>query len=166
MTGRVSRLAAGVRLTSLLLAVLFALAALADSQRGRVNTDSDNLAILGYDTVAYFTLGQATPGREQFAVEWQDARWLFNSAAHRDLFAANPISYAPQFGGFCAGAITHGVKVAADPEAWTIVDGKLYMNVSKESRGRWAQNPEKNIEKGDEHWVGLMGPIEQRDSSP
>ena len=155
MTRLVSQRVAGLGLTSVLLVFLFALPALAGSERGRVNTNADNLAILGYDAVAYFTLGEASRGSEQFAVKWQDARWRFKSAAHRDLFAADPIKYAPLFGGFCANAMTHGVEVVADPEAWAIVDGKLYLNVSKESRGRWAQDAEKNIEKANEHWGRL-----------
>ena len=87
-----------------------------------VNKDEDNIAISGYDSVAYFTKGRAVKGRLDHQFVWNDARWLFASGDHRDLFAASPESYAPQFGGFCAGAMTRGIEVKADPEAWTIVD--------------------------------------------
>ena len=65
-----------------------------------IATDSSGVAIKGYDTVAYFTEGRAIKGETEFALSWQDARWLFANARHRDLFAANPERYAPQFGGF------------------------------------------------------------------
>lgn len=117
-----------------------------------MNKGTDNVAIGGYDTVAYFTEGKASKGKPEFAFVWRDARWLFSSQEHRDRFAATPGRYAPQFGGHCAGAMTRGVVVKADPEAWTIVDGKLYMKVNTAARDRWREKPEEKIAKGDEAW--------------
>ncbi len=117
------------------------------------NKGADNVAIEGYDTVAYFTQDRAVKGSKDYEFEWQDARWHFSNVKHRDLFAANPEQYVPQFGGLCAGAMTRGVVVKADPEAWTIVDGKLYMKVNKSFRDEWRQDPAGNIKHANEAWA-------------
>ena len=121
-----------------------------------LNKDADNVAIEGYDTVAYFTEGQAVKGKPELEVVWHGARWFFSSANHRNLFAAAPERYAPQFGGLCAGAMRRGVVVKADPEAWTIVDGKLYMKVSKEARDEWREHPAENIREANEAWAEMV----------
>ena len=93
----------------------------------------DNVAILGYDPVAYFTEGKAVKGSPEIGQKWLGATWHFASAAHRDAFISEPIRYAPQFGGFCA--LGTGIEEATaniDPEAWRIVDGKLYLFSGKE----------------------------------
>jgi hypothetical protein len=124
-----------------------------------VNTTSERVAIKGYDTVAYFTDGQPKKGQPEYQFVWRDARWLFASAQHMELFAGDPERYAPQFGGFCAGGVTRGKLVQADPEAWTIVDGKLYLNFDKAVRDQWRQNVAENIDKGNAAWSGqVVGP--------
>jgi hypothetical protein len=85
------------------------------------------LAIKGYDPVAYFTDGKPTPGVPAFEYEWDDHIWRFTSAEHRELFKANPVHYAPQFGNYCAMALSLGQVVTADPENWLVSDGKLYI---------------------------------------
>ena len=85
------------------------------------------LAIKGYDPVAYFTLGKPVPGRAEFEYVWDELRYRFASAEHRDLFKANPARYAPQFANFCAMALTKGELDEADPENWLISDCKLYV---------------------------------------
>ena len=85
------------------------------------------LAIKGYDPVAYFTDGKPVRGTAEFEFEWDDRRWLFASAEHRDLFKASPVRYAPQFGNYCAMALALNQVVVADPENWLISDGKLYV---------------------------------------
>jgi len=85
------------------------------------------LAIKGYDPVAYFTDGKPTPGMPAFEYEWDERLWRFASAEHRDLFKAEPVRYAPQFGNFCAMALAKGEIVVANPENWLISDGKLYV---------------------------------------
>jgi len=101
-------------------------------------TDPNHVAIQGYDTVAYFTDHKAIKGSSAYGFVWDDAKWQFASAAHRDMFTSDPDHYLPQFGGFCAGAMVGGHLVPADPEAWAIVDGKLYMTADKAfiDRGR------------------------------
>jgi YHS domain-containing protein len=87
----------------------------------------DPLAIKGYDPVAYFTLGKPTRGLPEVEYEWAAHRYRFSSAEHRELFKADPARYAPQFGDFCAMALSKGEIVVADPENWLISDGKLYV---------------------------------------
>lgn len=93
----------------------------------RVNTNAENVAIEGYDAVAYHTQGQPTPGNPAISHEWHDAVWLFASAENRDRFAADPDRYAPQFGGFCSGAMTKGIVATIDPQEWVIVEGQLFL---------------------------------------
>src|SRR6516225_2459829 len=91
--------------------------------------DEIRLAISGYDPVAYFTDGKPVAGVSQFEHMWHDARWRFASAEHRDAFIQNPSHYAPQYDGYCAMglAMEKGHKATVDPQAWVIVDGKLYV---------------------------------------
>ena len=117
---------------------------------------ADGAAIRGYDPVAYFTLGEPTKGDPSFSHEYEGATWHFTSAEHRDLFAADPAAYAPQYGGYCAWAASRNYVASTDPEAWDIVDDKLYLNFSKLVHARWSLGKRKNIEKGDANWPGLL----------
>ena len=91
---------------------------------------SGDVAIRGYDPVAYFTDGKAVQGSEAYSYKWLGATWRFASDAHRRLFTASPISYAPQYGGACAEGMAYDgrVVVDTDPESWRIIDGKLYLS--------------------------------------
>jgi YHS domain-containing protein len=84
-------------------------------------------AIDGYDPVAYFTEKRPVQGKSTISYNWDDRRYLFSNAKNRDLFAANPDRYEPQFGGLCAAGVSHSKKLKADPTIWRIVDGKLYV---------------------------------------
>ncbi len=112
-------------------------------------------AIRGYDPVAYFTEGKPIEGSSDHSVEYNGARWHFASAANRQLFAADPAKYAPQYGGYCAWAVANNYTASIDPHAWTIKDGKLYLNFSKFVRARWAIDKSGNIAKGDVNWPVL-----------
>ena len=94
-------------------------------------------AVRGYDVVAYFTQGRPVEGERKFIHKWMGTEWRFASAKHRDLFAENPEKYAPQYGGWCAWAVSQGYTASVDPEAWRIVDGKLYLNYSKSVQALW-----------------------------
>lgn len=109
-------------------------------------------AVRGYDVVAYFTEGRPVEGNRKFAHTWMDTEWRFASAKHRDMFAASPEKYAPQYGGWCAWAVSQGYTASVDPEAWRIVDGKLYLNYSKSVQAQWNQNIPGHIAKGDRNW--------------
>ena len=92
-----------------------------------------NVAIRGYDPVAYFTEGRPTKGSPEISHDWLGATWHFSNARHRDAFASEPIRYAPQYGGFCAlGTANEEASANIDPEAWRIVGGKLYLFSGKE----------------------------------
>jgi enamine deaminase RidA (YjgF/YER057c/UK114 family)/YHS domain-containing protein len=117
--------------------------------------DEARIAISGYDPVAYFTDGQPVRGASDFEYVWHNARWYFASAAHRDLFIANPEQYAPQYDGFCAmgASLDKGAhKDTVDPQAWAIVNGKLYLTHTVRSLDRWRQSPADNIKRADEKW--------------
>ncbi|PSN17443.1 YHS domain-containing protein [filamentous cyanobacterium CCP5] len=114
------------------------------------------LAIAGADPVAYFTQGAYVPGEASYTYEWGGATWQFASAEHRDLFAANPAQYAPQYGGFCAWAVSQGYTAKIDPTAWKIVDGKLYLNYDQKIQQRWSQDIPGNIVKADQNWPAVL----------
>jgi len=114
------------------------------------------VAIDGFDPVAYFTDGRPVEGSKAYTFEWQGATWRFASAAHRDLFAAAPEKYAPQYGGYCAWAVSNGYTADTDPEAWSIVDGRLYLNYSLEVRAKWEPDARGNIAKADRNWPKLL----------
>lgn len=112
-------------------------------------------AVSGYDTVAYFTVGEPVKGDENISAEWNGAQWLFSSEEHKALFVANPEKYAPAYDGHCAFAAGINKKVSAKPTLWKIVDDRLFLNFSKAANDRWLDNPESYIEDGDVNWVEL-----------
>lgn len=109
----------------------------------------------GYDPVAYFVAGRPVKGSTQFASQWMGAVWLFATAEHRDLFQKEPARYAPQYGGYCAWAVSQGYTANGDPEAWRIVNGKLYLNYSKGVQKKWEQDSAARIREGDRNWPTL-----------
>lgn len=137
----------------LLLALVFAVPAFAGGER--VNKGADGVAIKGYDPVAYFTEQRPVKGSPEFEHVWRDARWHFASAEHLEMFMGDPEKYAPRYGGFCSGGMALGRLAPIDPEAWVIVDGRLYLNYSKSGRDRFAEEPEPAIEKADANWETL-----------
>jgi hypothetical protein len=114
-----------------------------------------NLALKGYDPVAYFVEGRAIEGSKQFTHHYADATWRFTSAANRDLFIADPEKYAPQYGGYCAWGISQAKFFDGDPQVWKVVDGKLYVNYNKEIEKTWEQDVPGFIEKADTNWPTL-----------
>lgn len=115
------------------------------------------VAIDGTDPVAYFREGRAVEGSSKFSFRWKDAEWRFKNAANRDAFKADPEAFAPQFGGYCAWAVSQGYTAATDPQAWTIDGGKLYLNYSLGVRNRWNGDRAGNIAKGHKNWPKVLG---------
>ena len=111
-----------------------------------------NEAINGYDPVAYFTESKPVKGKKEFSHEWKDSNWLFSSAKNRDTFKADPEKYAPQFGGFCAYGVSDNHKASTSPDAWTIVDGKLYLNYDLGVKQLWSKDRENRINKAHANW--------------
>jgi hypothetical protein len=124
--------------------------------RSAQNVERNGVSVKGYDVVAYRTEGAAVRGRVEFEYRWQDAIWRFASAANRDRFAASPESFAPQFGGYCAWAVSRGYTADIDPEAWRVVDDRLYLNYSKRVQRMWEQDIAGNIAKGRVNWPGVL----------
>ena len=125
---------------------------------GQVNTGYfGKVAIEGYDTVAYFTDNKAMKGSEKFAYDWLGATWYFASPAHRELFVSSPISYAPQYGGFCADGMSDGKGHAQTnivPTTFQIVNGKLYLTAAAQF-----MNPPLSREVGDKNWKRIEGEL-------
>ena len=116
----------------------------------------DGIALKGTDPVAYFTQGQVVAGKSEFSHDWGNTTWYFASAEHRDLFASDPQKYAPQYGGFCAWAVSKNNTAPIDPEAWKIVNDKLYLNYSPSIQEKWSKDIPGNIAKGDRNWPELL----------
>ena len=119
----------------------------------RVVTDDRGVAIGGYDAVAYFREGRAVRGAPDHAHRWSGAVWHFASAAARDLFAADPEAYAPQFGGWCAWAMSEDRLSPGDPRVWRIVAGRLYLNCSLEAQRAWEAALDANIARAEAVWA-------------
>jgi YHS domain-containing protein len=117
---------------------------------------SRGLALGGYDAVAYFTESRAVTGDARFELPWKGARWRFASAEHRDQFRAKPEQYVPQFGGYCAWAVSRGYTASGDPHAWSVVDGRLYLNYSVSVRSQWEKDRAANIAKGTANWPAVL----------
>jgi YHS domain-containing protein len=114
-------------------------------------------AIRGADPVAYFTQGRAVDGARGLAFDWNGATWHFASEANRDAFAAAPERYAPAFGGYCAFAASRGYLAGTRPEAWTIYDGRLYLNANLDVRERWLSELPDAIAQGEANWPAILG---------
>ncbi|OWJ59088.1 YHS domain-containing (seleno)protein [Inquilinus limosus] len=140
------------------LAFLSPLAAQAQDARHPVNTlgaPAENVAIRGYDPVAYFREGKPHLGSPEFAAQHDGATWWFASAEDKALFEADPEKYMPAFGGFCAYGTSRGYLVKIEPEAWSIVDGRLYLNYDLGVRDTWAKDPKGYIAKATANWPKL-----------
>ncbi len=141
---------------ALIAAFTFVAAPLAVHAKDNVYQSFFGSAISGTDPVAYFTEGRPVEGSSNFKHDWNGATWRFASAENRDLFAASPEKYAPQYGGYCAWAVSQGYTASTDPEAWKIVDGKLYLNYSKSVQETWEQDVPGNIATGDRNWPNVL----------
>ena len=128
----------------------------ATAKEAEVWTDFWGLALRGHDPVAYFTEGRPVEGSSDHAAEWNGAEWRFVSAENRAKFLENPDKYAPQFGGYCAWAVSRGYTASTDPEAWEIVGDKLYLNYSLSVRDQWRQDRAGNIAKGERNWPKVL----------
>jgi len=106
----------------------------------------------GYDVVAYFTDHRPLKGSEAHTAQWQGVTWSFTTEVHRQLFLANPMRYAPQYGGYCAYAVSHGTTAHGDPHQWAVVDDRLFVNNNPLARKLWESNRSRNIRVGDVNW--------------
>ena len=142
--------------TLLLLSVLAACAA----SPGRVQqvrqvdeiNNEKGVALQGYDPVAYFKDGKPVEGLPANSTTWQGATYHFASVQNRDAFRADPERYAPQFGGYCAFAVSRGTTANGDPHQWAIVDDRLFLNNNAFAMTLWNRDRPGNIKAGVENW--------------
>ena len=118
---------------------------------GAVNT-TEGFALKGYDPVAYFTGGQPTKGSAQYSFQWKGVTYLFASAENLRRFKADPDKYLPQYGGYCAYAMSLDRIADIDPHRWAIVGGKLYLNNGFLAQNLWSLNKSGNIVSADRNW--------------
>ncbi len=121
------------------------------------NADGNDLAIKGYDPVAYFTDSKAVKGKADFSATYKNAIYHFSNEKNRDEFRANPVAYAPQYGGYCAFGVAMEKKFDTDPLAWKIVDEKLYLNLDKSVQKRWLSDTSGYITTANTSWTEIKG---------
>ena len=115
-----------------------------------------DLAVSGYDPIAYFTEGKPVEGSAAFEHKWKGATWRFANAKNLEAFKADPEAYAPQYGGYCAWAVSQGYTASADPSAWRIVGKKLYLNYNREVQQNWEKDAAGNIVKAEGNWPKVL----------
>ncbi|GAA6152729.1 YHS domain-containing (seleno)protein [Pseudoteredinibacter isoporae] len=120
-----------------------------------VNTGVNDVAIHGYDPVAYFTNNKPVEGSAKYTATHDGAIYRFSSEKNRDLFKANAEHYAPQYGGFCAMGVALNKKLNVDPSAFYIEDNKLYLNLNKNVQKKWLQDVPGNLKTADRIWNGI-----------
>ncbi|MHB8139558.1 MAG: YHS domain-containing (seleno)protein [Smithellaceae bacterium] len=117
----------------------------------------DDSAIKRYDAVSYFITGEPVKGSASYTYKWHDMIWYFSTKENRDLFAASPDKFTPQYDGYCAWAMSEDRRAHTDPEIWQIVDGKLYLNCSRSAHEKWSRDIPGNIRKADANWTKFSG---------
>lgn len=136
----------------LLMAVVSA-STFAQTTKSAKKVNSENgLAIQGYDPVAFFESSKAIEGKKEISTEYNEAVYFFSSETNKELFLKNPSQYEPQFGGFCAYGMSEGYEAPIQPEAFTIVDNKLYLNYNLRVKSMWSKEQASRIEKANMNW--------------
>lgn len=115
-----------------------------------------NLAAGGYDVVAYFTAAKPLKGLAEFKADYKGAEWRFSSAENLEKFRADPASYAPQYGGYCAWAVAQGYTAPGNPKNWSVVDGKLYLNYDDKVQADWLKDVPGFIAKAEANWPQVL----------
>ena len=115
-----------------------------------------NLAVGGYDPVAYFADGMPLRGSSEHTYDWKGVTWQFAKARNRELFQADPDKYAPAYGGYCAYAVANGATAPGDPEVWRVVDGRLYLNVNRTIQNEWQKDIPGFVRSADANWPQLL----------
>jgi YHS domain-containing protein len=127
------------------------------AKKPEIQTDLlSNLAVDGYDAVAFFVEGKPVKGSANFSTDYKGAVWRFSSAENLARFTADPTAYAPQYGGYCAWAVAQGYTAPGDPRYWTIVAGKLYLNFDAKVQSDWQKDIPGFIAKADANWPGVL----------
>jgi YHS domain-containing protein len=143
------------RIRSILIALLFT-SPIAGAAEPEIYSSFLSGAINGYDPVSYFTEGKPVKGKSAHTFDYKGATWKFSSAENRQTFIDSPEKYAPQYGGYCSYAVANGYTASTDPDAWTIYNGKLYLNYSISVRAEWSRDIPGNIKKADANWPSVL----------
>ncbi len=156
-------------------AVVLAAGMIGPAFAGEQYVDKTGLAVSGYDVVSYFGLPQSKvgqpqqsplPGNAAITADYNGATFAFATEANRDSFLANPAAYVPQYDGHCAYGVAKGGKVPGNPTLWRIVDGKLYLNITKNVVGFWEEDIPGNLKKSEANWGGLEPVSASNDKIP
>ncbi len=150
------------RSCTLLVALILLLPACSGEQKiaTEILVGDDGYAIHGYDPVAYFSKGAPQKGSVQYSADWNDVTWLFSSEENREKFLAAPENYAPRYGGWCAYGMAEGYAAETDPvNAWTIHEGKLYLNWDAEVSGEWSSDIEAYLLKSESNWPTVQNQL-------
>jgi len=152
MRSKILRLA----LLALMAGLVPAASSAASSPAPEVSVEADQLAARGYDVTAYFLQGRPVRGSKAHQLQYKGATWLFGSADTRAKFKADPAAFEPQFGGYCARAVSQGYIAPGDPEQWKIVDGKLYLNFNARAKELWEADQVAAIKRGHANWPSVL----------
>ncbi|MEM9899561.1 MAG: YHS domain-containing (seleno)protein [Pseudomonadota bacterium] len=115
-----------------------------------------NVAVQGHDPVAYFTEGAPVEGSKDFTTTYNGAEWRFASEENLNTFLADPDKYAPQYGGYCAWAVSQGYTAKGDANYWAIVDGKLYLNYNEKVQNDWSKDIPGFIQAANTNWPNVI----------
>lgn len=121
-----------------------------------VFTGRGEFAINGYDAVAYHKQQKPVKGNSEFTAQWNGAKWRFASDENRSLFESDPERWAPRYGGYCAWAVSNNYTAKTDPDAWSIVDDRLYLNYNRRIRKKWSKDIPGNIKRADANWPEVL----------
>ena len=121
-----------------------------------INVTGEGIAIKGYDPVAYFTDMKPERGSPDLSYRWKGAVWRFSTSVHLEAFKADPEKYAPKYGGYCAYAVSQDKLADIDPDAWTIYEGRLYLNLNKDVQRLWEKDKPGYILSADRYWPGVL----------
>lgn len=136
--------------------LLFVVSANVFSGGSENNVNKNDVAISGYDPVAYHMDQRAKKGKGKYSAVYNDAIYHFSSESNRDTFKINPKKYAPAFGGYCAMGVALVKKLDVDPEAWKIVDGTLYLNLNKDVQKKWSEDISGNLVTANKNWKDIQ----------
>jgi YHS domain-containing protein len=145
-----------VSLAAMLLSAAAYAAPAINTLKGGLFGGYGDVAILGYDPVAYFVDHKPQAGLDQYSYRWMGATWKFAKADHLKLFKANPESYAPQYGGYCAYGVANDNLVSIEPDKWKVLNGKLYLNYSASVQKKWFADPAGFIKTADGKFTELL----------
>jgi YHS domain-containing protein len=141
--------------------LLYSILALLLAGTGNVFS-GEKLSVKGYDPVAYFSAGKPVQGLKDFEYQWMGTTFRFSNKENLELFKKAPEKYAPQYGGYCAYAVSQGYTAAVDPEAWEITNGKLYLNYSKSVQRKWKEKRDEYIASADKNWPAIKAKEEKK----